>query len=279
MGRRNKNNQNNYPYQNGQYYNGQYNNQNGYYNGQYYNNNGQYYNQNGQYYNNQYTNQNGYYNNNNTNNKYSQYNQNYGYNYQNSYQNNNQNKKKTPFNLSKTTLIGIGAFIVFVILIIVTVIIINVSGDDDGNVIEKPPIDEKTTKQVGNSTLGYVEIPDEWVKFKDVNAVRGLQYSSEDAKYIITLDAMATSEVDAETYAKAVAAQLEKEGVKDLSGSMIKISNYEAYQVSGYYDKENIWLYVWCFEAEDGNTHYIGIEGPDDDNEYFQIFKTFKLKK
>lgn len=260
MGRRNKNNQNNYPYQNGQYYNGQYSNQNGYYNGQYYNQNGQYYNQNGYY-----------------NNQYPQYNQNYGYNYQN-----NNKKKKTPFNLSKTALIGIAAFIVFVIVIIVTIIIINTSdsdGKDNNDVKENPPVEEKTTKTVGNNTLGYVEIPEEWVKFQDVNAVRGLQYSSEDAKYIITLDAMATSEVGAETYAKAVAAQLSKEGVKDLQGARIQISNYNAYQVSGYYEKDKIWLYVWCFEAEDGNTHYIGIEGPDDNSEYFKIFKTFTLKK
>lgn len=274
MGRHKKNNQNNdynnQYYGNNQYYNnGQYNNQNG----QYYNGNNQYYNQNGQYYNgnNQYYDQNGqYYNGNNQyydQSQYQQYNQ--GYNYQQP----SNNKDKKGKKIDKKLLMGIGLFAVFAIALIVIIVCFTNSPsstqDEDEN---------SESRKVGSAQLGYVTVPNDWLKFIDENGARGIQYSDKDGQYIITLDALSTSEIDAETFATGKASLLEKEGVKDLAGTVVDFGKYKAYQVKGYYEDVGVWLQLWCFEAEDGYTHYVGIEGPDQNSEYFKIPFTFTLK-
>ena len=38
-------------------------------------------------------------------------------------------------------------------------------------------------------------------------------------------------------------------------------------------------LVIWIFEAEDGKTHYVSVEGPDENSEKFKIPETFTLKK
>ena len=258
MKRRNNNNQNN---QYNQYYgNGQqyYNGNNQYYNqnGQYYNQNGQYYNQNGQYYNqNQGQQQN----------KFGIYNQ----------QPMNNNKKKK-FNISKDLLIKIGAGLGVLLLLILIIVGFkscnkkepaNVEYDDDGYV------------QVGNDTLGYVKVPSDWVKFKDVNAERGIRYSDKDGVYIVSLDALSTDEISAEEFALGTANQLQQSGIPDIKGAQVKLGNYQAYQIYGQQTTTGTWVLVYFFEAEDGNTHYVGIEGPDTENEAFKIPDTYTLKK
>ncbi len=234
---------------------GRRNNQNN--NNNYYNN--QYYDQNGQYYDNQYYNQNNQYYN-------GQYNQGY-----NQPQNNKGNAKL----LDKTTIIGICILVgILLIALIVFFVVKNNNGTDpkpdDGTV-------ELDTRVVGNDTFGYVTIPSDWLKFQDVNVNQGLQYSDKDGTYIITLDAVSTEQLDAKTYAAGVAGKLEAEKVSQLTNATVNIAGHTAYQVYGYYEELDIWLVVWCFEAEDGNTHYIGIEGPDPNSEYFKIPNTFRL--
>lgn len=245
--------------------------------------NGQYNNMNGQYYNNQYPqnyNNNPYYNN-------GQYNNNNGQNYSNQYPqnrnfgqpvNNNQkpkekkpDKEKKKFTLSKNMIIIIAA--VLALIAIVTVIIIKNNSSK-----EPEEIVEADTRVVGNKTLGYVTIPIDWLKFKDVENVRGLQYSDKDGEYILTLDAVVTSSLDARGFIDQKKTELESVGITT-EETVKSIGGYNAYQISGFYEEKNLWLMVWCFEAEDGYTHYIGIEGTDKENEAFKIAETFKLKE
>ena len=237
---------------------GRHNNQNNN-NNNYYNN--QYYDQNGQYYDNQYYGQNDQYYN-------GQYNQGY-----NQPQNNNGNNKL----LDKPTIIAISIMVGILIIALIIFFVVK-NNNSEGNETTDPPV-ETETRVVGNDTLGYVTIPSDWLKFQDVNATRGLQYSDKDGIYIVTLDALSTDQIDAKTYAAGVAGKLENEKVSQLTGATVNLAGYTAYQVYGYYEKNDIWLVVWCFEAEDGNTHYIGVEGPDSNSEYFNIPNTFRLKK
>lgn len=242
----------------------QNNNQNNNYNNQYYNQNGQYYNNqyynNGQYYNNQYYNQNGQYYNN-------QYQQQYN-------QKTNKKEKKKP---DKFILIGVAVLAFLIIGAIALFIVFNNNDSEPDN--DDSVIVDTENRTVGNDTVGYVMIPSDWLKFQDTESVRGLQYSDKDGTYIITLDAMSTEQVDAKTYASNVAEQLKKKNVSQLTETSVNVAGYRSYQVYGYYDSMNIWLVVWCFETENGYTHYIGIEGPDSNSEYFSIPNTFKLSK
>ena len=64
-----------------------------------------------------------------------------------------------------------------------------------------------------------------------------------------------------------------------VQGAEVKLGKYDAYQVYGQQKGSNIWVVLYFFETEDGNTHNIGIEGPDRFNEAFSIPETFTLKK
>ena len=263
---RRKNNQNN-QYNNQYYGNGQY--YNGYGNNQYYNQNGQYYNQNGQYYN-----QNRQYYNQGNMQMQNQYNNSrYGVNNYN----NNQKKKSSKF--TKEFLIKISIFVVFAVMLVVAVLLINSCNKKEEKKEEVPVSYSDVDKRVGNTTLGYVTVPTDWLNFQDISSNRGLRYADKDGTYIVTLDALSTSTISARDYALGVASNLEQNGVTNLKGAEVKLAGYDAYQVYGFHPTENVWLLIYFFEAEDGNTHYIGIEGPERTNEAFKIPDTFSLKE
>ena len=266
-----RNNQNNYNYNGNQYYG----------NGQNYNGNNQYYNQNGQYqnaqYNNNNNNRNGQYYNQNAQYNQSQYNQNgkyynkpnkFGLYDQPQQINNNNNKKK--FNIDKQLLTKIGMFAGFAIILLLIVFAINSCGRKSNN--------DEDTRLVGTKTYGYVTVPSDWVNFKNVSPIKsGVQYSDISGTYILTLDALSTKDISARDYALGYASELEKAGVT-VQGAEVKLGDYNAYQVYGQDQSSKKWVLIYFFEAEDGNSHYIGVEGPDKSNEAFTIPESFTLK-
>ena len=133
-------------------------------------------------------------------------------------------------------------------------------------------------KRVGSDEFGYITIPENWVNFIDVDGNSTLQYSYANI-YIATLYAVSTTQIDAYNYASNIMNKLKSEGVQNVQGATVNVGKYSAYQVYGYYANENIWLVCWFFETEDGKTHYISIEGPDRNSEYFNIPNSFSLSK
>lgn len=149
---------------------------------------------------------------------------------------------------------------------------------------DKDTVQEETTnqdipqegKRVGNDEFGYITVPENWAKFMDIDGNSTLQYSYANV-YIATLYAIPTTQVSAYTYAVNIMNKLKSDGVQNVQGATVNVGKYTAYQVYGYYSNENIWLVCWFFEAEDGKTHYISIEGPDSSSEYFNIPNSFSL--
>ena len=133
-------------------------------------------------------------------------------------------------------------------------------------------------KRVGSDEFGYITIPENWANFVDVDGNSTLQYSYANV-YIATLYAVPTTQISAYNYASNIMTKLQSEGVQNVQGATVSVGKYSAYQVYGYYSNENIWLVCWFFEAEDGKTHYISIEGPDNTSEHFNIPNTFSLTK
>lgn len=246
----NNGNNNQYYNQNGQYNNGQYNN------GQYnqnmqYNQNGQYYNQNGQYYNQ--NNQN-----NQKNNKFGLYNQ-----------YNQENKKKDKKPADKSLLIKIVLFAVLCLVVILIVFLIN----SCSNTKEECAAD---FRKAGDASVGYVCIPSNWVSFEEDPPNRSVQYSDVDGTYIVTMDALPTTTISANDYALGIASNLEQAGIT-VTGSTAKIGKYEAKEIYGQ-TSDNVWILAYFFEADDGNTHYLGVEGPDKNNEAFKVPESFMSK-
>ncbi len=257
-----RNNQNNYNYNGNQYYG----------NGQNYNGNNQYYNQNGQYNNGQYyNNQNGQYNQN----AQYQYNQNNQYYKPNKFglydqpQQNNNGKKK----IDQALLVKIGMFAGGALILLLIVFCINSCGKSN----KSECADDY--KLVGEEPFGYVCVPTDWVSFEEDPPNRQFQYSDINGSYIITLDVLSTSQISAKEYALGTANSLEKNQGITVQGAEVKLGKYDAYQVYGQQKESNIWVLLYFFETEDGNTHNIGIEGPDRNNEAFKIPETFIVKK
>lgn len=134
------------------------------------------------------------------------------------------------------------------------------------------------TQRVGSADFGYVTIPSNWNKFYDPDAPKTLQYS-QGYSYILTMYAENTSQVSAEQYAKSTMAKMKSENTTSVTGATVSLGKYTAYQVYGYYPSDNTWLVCWHFEAEDGKTHYISVEGSDSTNDAFNIPDTFSLTR
>ena len=257
MSRRNNQNNNyngNQYYGNGPYYGGgnnQYYNQNG----QYYNNNNRQYNQNTQY---------------NPNNQYYKQNNKFGLYNQPQQNNNDKNDDK------KMLFIKIGMFAAAALLIILVVFGINSCGKKEEQ--EEKNVCGDEYKQVGEEFFGYVCVPSDWVSFEEEIPNRQYQYSDVNTNYIITLDVLSSTQISAKEYALGKAKDLEDKGIT-VQGSEVKLGKYDAYQIYGQQKQSNIWVLLYFFETEDGNTHNVGIEGPDRFNEAFKIPETFVLKK
>ena len=123
------------------------------------------------------------------------------------------------------------------------------------------------TKRVGKENYGFVEVPSEWIDFKDVSLpddTTVIQYSDPVGSSIITMNISNNYEQSADNAAQAVAQKIQDEGVK-ATGATVQIGGYKAYQVYGKYENEGIILVTWFFKDENNTLHYISAEGKEND--------------
>lgn len=134
------------------------------------------------------------------------------------------------------------------------------------NKATKTDINMDNMKKVGKEEYGYVNVPKDWVNFKDVNPNTSFQVSSMDGSQIISLNVFKDAGKDAtlETYANIVAANMKNDGGKDIKGASVTLGKYQALQVYGSYKQGNYFLVAWVFKAEDGKYHYVCAEGVKD---------------
>ena len=137
------------------------------------------------------------------------------------------------------------------------------------------------TKTIGDDKYGYVDVPSNWSKFIDVDGNDSIQYSYANI-YIVSLNVL-DGNYSAETYASNYMYNKQNSSeVTDVTGATVKIgknNEYTAYQVYMYYPADYTYLVTYWFEAEDGNVHYIALEGPASVTDYLSIPQSFRLKK
>ena len=127
---------------------------------------------------------------------------------------------------------------------------------------------------VGNDTVGYVSVPNTWVKFMDVDGGTDFQYSDANGTAIITMNIIddtglsesQKAEMDLESVATSVWYNLEKSGVIEIEGAKVNLSTFEARQVYGFFKSEDAGLasciVCWIFKDENGVLHYVSAEAP-----------------
>lgn len=133
---------------------------------------------------------------------------------------------------------------------------------------EEKPVDSNETKQetnvkkIGMDDYGFIEVPANWVEFRDVDLSNNspvIQYSDPLGKSIISLNTFENNVNKLEDLAQAYGQNIQNDGVK-VTGAKVKIANYDAYQLYGCYENEGIVLVIWLFRDEDNMVHYISAE-------------------
>ena len=167
--------------------------------------------------------------------------------------------------------------------------------DSDGKTIKdysksssnnKTNTNKTTTKVVGQDKYGYVDVPSDWVNFKDVNGGHSIQFSK-GTTYIVTLDYIDPTEYQTEMDAKKLASVFmsnskEDSNLSGVTGATVTVGKdkkYTAYQVYMYYIQENSYLVTYWFDGDDGLIHYLAIEGPEGVEDYLSIPESFRLTK
>lgn len=130
-------------------------------------------------------------------------------------------------------------------------------------------------KKEGTSQFGYVYVPNDWVRFVDPDAPDVFQVSLGN-EYIVSLYKYdGVDGVSIYSYADSLKSQLEEKNIEVIVEND-KIKDYDAIKLMYYED--NTWVYIWFLYAEDNCFHYIAIEGPDRESDFFKINESFTLE-
>lgn len=134
-------------------------------------------------------------------------------------------------------------------------------------------------KYVGSDSYGYIKVPNDFAKFVDVDGNSTIQYSN--TSWIVTIYSPSDTSITPYLYSMNVANLMKEEGAEQINRSYESVTSkrYLANYVEGFYKNENKWLKSWVFKDDSGKVHYISIEGPDKENDYYDLVNTFVSEK
>ena len=134
-------------------------------------------------------------------------------------------------------------------------------------------------KYAGSEEYGYIKVPNNWAKFVDIESNDTIQYSYANT-WIATIYAT-KSDMSLSKYANTIYNNFKEDGASFVTLRKEKIAEeeYNAYKVTCYYEDDNVYVRCWAFEDENGTKHYIAIEGPEKENDYYDLINTFVLEK
>lgn len=137
--------------------------------------------------------------------------------------------------------------------------------------------DLEDSMKVGNDDIGYIYVPEDWKRFKDVsvNDENMVQYSDASGDKVVTMTVFKNPSYTLEQYQQSLKTLLEKDNDNYISEYDDYIDNYniKAKKIGGKYQEKN--LYTWTFADSDGNIHYIALESTDYDTEVFDLIDTY----
>ena len=147
------------------------------------------------------------------------------------------------------------------------------------------------TQIIGSDEYGYVKVPKNWFRFKDVKGGNDIQYSDGSTYNIVTLNIFRPSQLGiSETeYASidpiyvansVLSGQKNTSAFQKVWGAKSKIGEYDAYVVNSITTSGKYFV-TWVFRANDGKIHYTSLEGNEATIEELlpMIEKSWTLKK
>ena len=129
------------------------------------------------------------------------------------------------------------------------------SSEDQAETVLEPGM-----QRFGEKGYGYVSVPESWIEYKDFEPVEGEIKYSDGFDAIITLNILKKC-TDPTAALSELANKMEADGATDIDSATDTINGKTAYQVYGYYEDTLKYKVAWMFEASDGRTHYICVEG------------------
>ena len=149
----------------------------------------------------------------------------------------------------------------------------------------------ENTQIIGSDEYGYVKVPKNWFRFKDVKGRNDIQYSDGSTYNIVTLNIFRPSQLGiSETeYASidpiyvansVLSGQKNTSAFRKVWGAKSKIGEYDAYVVNSITTSGKYFV-TWVFRANDGKIHYASLEGNEATIEELlpMIEKSWTLKK
>ena len=149
----------------------------------------------------------------------------------------------------------------------------------------------ENTQIIGSDEYGYVKVPKNWFRFKDVKGGNDIQYSDGSSYNIVTLNIFRPSQLGiSETeYASidpiyvansVLSGQKNTSAFQKVWGAKSKIGEYDAYVVNSITTSGKYFV-TWVFRANDGKIHYTSLEGNEATIEELlpMIEKSWTLKK
>ncbi|WP_276767465.1 hypothetical protein [Gemella morbillorum] len=149
----------------------------------------------------------------------------------------------------------------------------------------------ENTQIIGSDEYGYVKVPKNWFRFKDVKGGNDIQYSDGSAYNIVTLNIfrpsqLGISETEYASIDPVYVANSVLSGQKNTSafqkvwGAKSKIGEYDVYVVNSITTSGKYFV-TWVFRANDGKIHYASLEGNEATIEELlpMIEKSWTLKK
>ena len=147
------------------------------------------------------------------------------------------------------------------------------------------------TQIIGSDEYGYVKVPKNCFRFKDLKGGNDIQYSDGSPYNIVTLNIFRPSQLGiSETeYASidpiyvansVLSGQKNTSAFQKVWGAKSKIGEYDAYVVNSITTSGKYFV-TWVFRANDGKIHYASLEGNEATIEELlpMIEKSWTLKK
>ena len=129
------------------------------------------------------------------------------------------------------------------------------------------------TMTIGNSELGYLEIPSDFYVFEDIDGNDSLQYSDKIASTIFTMNTIDVDNLDDASL--VLVNMMYSEGGEDITRAEVTVAGkYPAKQVYAYWPKEDKYLVGDVFEV-DGKIIYISAEFMTKDSDMVKCLDTY----
>lgn len=132
----------------------------------------------------------------------------------------------------------------------------------------KKSTSSQETKRIGNADYGFIDIPNKWIKFTDIDGTEAVQYTDGSGYNIVTMDSFtkekakvpADIEFNAEFLAKKLAVMWQdNQDVGKMTGARTKVAGLDAYQLQ-IVMKSGQYLITWIFQ-KDEKVYTISFEG------------------